>query len=547
MIENSPQFEKNNNVFDVSWSDSFDDKGFVDTFVNELLFEYIHKKRWYAGKSSRLKYIEISHYIKHKSLNHVYFTVLIEIHFYDAFFQNYFIPLAFLEEDYLDTGTRIGAASFKGVEGFLVDALHIEDYRKVLFDNIIKGGANHRVDSVIFHREPNFNGVSYESSRFLGVEQSNTSIVYNEKYILKIFRRIFISTNPDYEISRFLLEKTDFSNTPSYRGSINLSVGRKDMITIGLLQDLVPNQGDAWKRFSTVIHDLFKKQSDHRIDLSGIEAISPLYKVVKRERLPQKFREWVGEEFIKDVEMLAYRTAEMHVALGGDTENTSFVSSIYNGDYEVWLKNRLIFQFENRLSLVENNYHKLTGHSRELAKEFLERKSEIRRVFLDFDWTLLKGERTRIHGDYHLGQILFKDNDFFILDFEGEPESTIRDRKVKQPPIKDVAGLFRSFHYAVYSVIFNHGDNFDLTEEEMSQMGSVLYQYMTSLFMNTYTRYVQSHNLNIGYKKETNFILKYCLLEKAVYELGYELNSRPRWAIIPLKGILDILNENKTI
>ena len=154
----------------------------------------------------------------------------------------------------------------------------------------------------------------------------------------------------------------------------------------------------------------------------------------------------------------------------------------------------------------------------------------IRKRFVDFDWTKLKGERIRVHGDYHLGQVLVKDDDFYILDFEGEPESTIRDRKVKQPPLKDVAGLFRSFHYAIYATIFN---NLDLYKQD---------QYLKSIFLGTYVTKVQEANLNIGYNQERIFLLKYAMLEKAVYELGYELNSRPRWAVIPLKGISNIIN-----
>jgi len=161
---------------------------------------------------------------------------------------------------------------------------------------------------------------------------------------------------------------------------------------------------------------------------------------------------------------------------------------------------------------------------------------------VNFDWTKLKGERIRIHGDYHLGQILVQDDDFCILDFEGEPESTIRDRKVKQPPLKDVAGLFRSFHYAIYSTIFNHLDEYSKNQEELFEYGELLYRYLIGIFMETYIDTTQSANLNLGYHQERIFILKYCLLEKAIYELGYELNSRPRWTVIPLKGIANILN-----
>ena len=178
----------------------------------------------------------------------------------------------------------------------------------------------------------------------------------------------------------------------------------------------------------------------------------------------------------------------------------------------------------------------------QLATEFLENKNEIRKRLVNFDWTTFKGERIRIHGDYHLGQVLVQDDDFCILDFEGEPESTIRDRKVKQPPLKDVAGLFRSFHYAIYSTIFNNGESYSKSQEELSEYGELLYKYMVAVFLETYRKITQEANLSIGYKNERIYLLKYCILEKAIYELGYELNSRPKWTIIPLKGIANIMN-----
>ena len=186
--------------------------------------------------------------------------------------------------------------------------------------------------------------------------------------------------------------------------------------------------------------------------------------------------------------------------------------------------------------------HKLDGMALDLAREFLEKKTLIRKRITNFDWTKLKGERIRVHGDYHLGQILVTNDDFYILDFEGEPESTIRDRKVKQPPLKDVAGLFRSFHYAIYATVFNNAETYKKSQEELFQAAEIVYSYFTSVFLGTYIDQVQDANLNIGYNQERIFILKYCLLEKAVYEIGYELNSRPRWALIPLKGISNIIN-----
>ncbi|MDX1314148.1 MAG: trehalose synthase, partial [Eudoraea sp.] len=223
---------------------------------------------------------------------------------------------------------------------------------------------------------------------------------------------------------------------------------------------------------------------------------------------------------------------------------TSFTPARFNGDYEVWLKNRLLYQFQNRLNTVENNLHKLEGVTLDLAKQFLERKNDIRKRFVKFDWTKLKGERLRVHGDYHLGQVLVQDGDFYLLDFEGEPESTIRDRKVKQPPLKDVAGLFRSFHYAIYATIFNKGEKYPYSQEELYMAGENLYRFFIGVFLDTYVKMIQQNNINIGYFQERVFILRYCMLEKAVYELGYEMNSRPLWAVIPLEGIMSIINES---
>ena len=198
--------------------------------------------------------------------------------------------------------------------------------------------------------------------------------------------------------------------------------------------------------------------------------------------------------------------------------------------------------FQNRVNTTENNLHKLDGLALELAQQFLEKKNAIRKRFVNFDWTKLKGERMRVHGDYHLGQVLVKDDDFYILDFEGEPESTIRDRKVKQPPLKDVAGMFRSFHYAVYATIFNNIESYGYSQEDLFKAGELLYRYLIGVFFETYVEEIKAANINIGYSNERLFLLRYTMLEKAVYELGYELNSRPRWAVIPLMGISNIIN-----
>ena len=528
-------------AFKTEWKNAFEDEDFIKVFASDILENYIVNKRWYGGKASTLKYIEVVDFFKMTSKKNTYYGVLLEVNFKEAFFQNYFMPIAFMAQDELDTNTIIAPVKMNGQAGFLVDALHQEDFRKLLFDKIVASGDKNDV-KVKFHKGEKLEEKEYKNSKFMGVEQSNTSIIYNTTLVLKIFRRIYTSTNPDYEISRFLTEQMDFPSSPAYMGSINVALSEGN-ITLGMMQELVPNQGDAWQFMLEEADRIFENLKTKKIKINKLPDIE-LFKRLKINEVPHEIIDWAGLSIFLRIQTLATRTAEMHIALGSDTHDTAFTTTRYNGDYTVWLKNRLTYQFQNRLNILENNLHKLDGLALELANQFLDNKKEIRKVFLDFDWTKMKSERIRIHGDYHLGQVLVNGDDFYILDFEGEPESTIRDRKVKQPPLKDVAGMFRSFHYSIYATIFNNKDNYPYEQKELFQAGEILFKYFVGVFIQTYTEVAQAGNLNIGYRKEIDFLLKYCLLEKAVYELGYELNSRPRWAVIPLTGIASIMEFN---
>lgn len=529
-------------VFKTDWKNAFDDEEFIKVFSSDILENYIINKRWYGGKASTLKYIEVVDSFKITSKNNNYYGVLLEVNFKEAFFQHYFMPIAFMLEEELDTNTIIAPVQLNGKDGFLVDALHQEDFRKLLFDKIITSKEND-ISKVNFHKGVKLLDKEYISSKFMGVEQSNTSIIYNDNLVLKIFRRIYISMNPDYEISRFLTERMNFKSSPEYKGSISVNFSEGD-ITLGLMQELVPNQGDAWKYMLEEVDRIFSNLSAKKIKIDKLPNIE-LFQKLRLNEVPPEIIDWAGLSVILRIQTLARRTAEMHIALGSDIHETAFTPTTYNGDYTVWLKNRLTYQFQNRLNILENNLHKLDGLALDLANQFLDHKKSIRKLFLDFDWTKMKSERIRIHGDYHLGQVLVNGDDFYILDFEGEPESTIRDRKVKQPPLKDVAGMFRSFHYAIYATIFNNKEKYPYEQKELFQAGEVLFKYFVGVFLQTYVEVAQAGNLNIGYNKEIDFLLKYCLLEKAVYELGYELNSRPRWSVIPLTGIASIMEFDK--
>ncbi len=525
--------------FDVAWEELLDNKDFLKVFLSDVLENYIIKQRWYGGKSSKIKYIELAEYFRIQQHNEVYFGLILEVDFVEAFYHHYFIPIAFVSDENFAKKDRILPISIKNQEGFIIDAVNLEAFRKLVFERISNAELIDRT-KVQYHKSELFSNIDYSSSKLMGLEQSNTSLVFNDKYVLKFFRRIFANKNPDYEMNRFLTDKKDFKNTPRYLGSINFIDKEQEVVTIAVMQELVPNDGDAWDVFLVEIERVFETLEIKNIDIHNLPE-PELYKSLKIHDIPHRIIDWVGLNLFLKIKVLAKRTAEMHINLGSEFEDTAFTPTHFNGDYAVWLKNRMIYQFQNRLNSIENNLHKLDENSLEMAKDLLSKKSLIRSKFLRFDWTKLKGERIRVHGDYHLGQILVQNDDFYILDFEGEPESTIRDRQVKQPPMKDVAGLFRSFHYAIYATIFNNKDKFKQPEKELFKAAELLYGYFTGVFLGTYINTIEQANLNIGYSQERIFMLEYCLLEKAIYELGYELNSRPSWAVIPLKGISNLI------
>ena len=528
--------------FDVAWEELLEDKKFIEIFLSDVLEDYVLKQRWYGGKASKLKYIELQEYFRIQQKGEVYYGLLLEVNFEEAFYQHYFLPIAFVSDESFAEKDRILPISIKGQEGYIIDAINLEAFRKLVFERILTAEPNDTT-RVQYHKSVNFMETEYESSRFMGMEQSNTSVIINDRCVIKFFRRIYADKNPDYEMSRFLSERKGYKNTPAYQGSLSIRDAEDANITIALMQELVPNQGDAWDYMLKELHKIFSNLEYKGIDVHKLPQ-TELFQGLGIRNVPPEIIDWAGLSIFLKLQVLARRTAEMHIALGSEFEDTAFTPEHFNGDYEVWLKNRLLYQFQNRLNTVENNLHRLEGLSLELANEFLARKNDIRKRFMKFDWTKLKGERIRVHGDYHLGQVLVKDDDFYLLDFEGEPESTIRDRKVKQPPLKDIAGIFRSFHYAVYATIFNEGEQYPYSQEDLFHAGELLYRYFIGVFLGTYESLIKNNNINIGYRQERIFLLKYCMLEKAVYELGYEMNSRPRWAVIPLEGIMSILKDN---
>ncbi len=352
--------------FDTSWEELMENNEFVKIFLSDVLEDYIIKQRWYGGKASKLKYIELAEYFRIQHHEEVYYGLILEVNFVEAFYQHYFLPIAFVSDESFAKDDRILPISIKGQEGFIIDAINLEAFRKVVFERILTAIPNDRT-RVQYHKSLLFNNCTYESSRFMGLEQSNTSIVYNEKYVLKFFRRIYADRNPDYEMSRFLSEKKDFKNTPAYLGSIQIKDQENTNITIALMQEMVKMKEMHGIICLKELHKVFLNLEHKNINIGQLPKTEEYQRLDIRD-VPPQIIDWVGLNIFTKIQTLAKRTAEMHIALGSEFEETAFTPARFNGDYTVWLKNRLLYQFQNRLNTVENNMHKLRWFSFRIGK-----------------------------------------------------------------------------------------------------------------------------------------------------------------------------------
>ncbi len=532
--------------YQIEWSEFFDDHNFRDKLSFDILPQYMQTTRWYAAKTQKAKSYRIESLMPFEVDNDTFYFIIIEINFAAGFTEYYFITLGVIPKDIeIDDKAKIIDMNMGGETVQLVDALYYEPFRKALYDQIIsQKSITDGQSKLVFERGKVLrSSPPYESSKVMNFDQSNTSVQYNDKFFFKVYRRLFRDANPDLELTKFLSDESEFKNSPKYGGSISWIKNEYATLSIGIMQEKIENKGEAWNHTLDMMKGYFERIEATDISVDDIQDIQD-FDFISPDDLKSDFRLLISDDVLNKVEQMALRVAQMHVALFSNKVATKFNPITFNGDYTVWLKNRIIYQLNARFILVEENLNKLSGLAKEYADMFVGKREEITTQFLAFEENRLNSSRIRIHGDLHLGQILMtEDDDFFIIDYEGEPESTIRDRKVKQTPLKDVAGMLRSFHYAVYATIFDENNNYSLPREELFEAGEKYYRALIGVFLNKYVETAMEDNLDIGYASEIRYLLKYHLLEKAVYEIGYELKARPDWVIIPLTGIKQILEE----
>jgi maltose alpha-D-glucosyltransferase / alpha-amylase len=527
---------------DLSWERLLDNYNEVRNLERKILPPFMRKCRWFGGKAKVINKIAIHKTIPVKVEGDTHYLTIIEVHYVQRLPELYFLPLTFVPSDSIlerveyTTQSVVCRAEIQGRSGFIMDSSYDKVFRDFLFMGMEKeirlkddSGGELEFNSSVFARLGKNKKVD---SKILKTDQSNTAIIYNDEYFFKFYRKLEKEINPDLEIIRFLSEHTTFQNCPKYAGSIEYHDHEGKTIVFGLLQEKVENQGEAWAMSVDSVGRFYE-----RVMVKG-KAVKPPKLInksaIKFEDSPEIIQEYIGRGFYERIVRLGQRTAEMHLALASDASNPAFTVEKFNANYQRSMYSSLRKMVRDRFSLLEATLPKLDPQVQELAKKILALEDNILECFSEVYQVKINTFKTRIHGDFHLGQVLFTGKDFVIIDFEGEPGLAFSERRLKRSPLKDVAGMMRSIHYAAFGKILLNENYRDRDLEFLESWAEQWQHYIGRYYLGAY---MERMGMGTVLSPEHDVLLRTFLLEKAIYELGYELNGRPDWTVIPLRGI----------
>lgn len=511
--------------------------------LEEAVTEFLVHRRWFGGKARQIRAVKVQDIVP---VSLPAFDVLLSffrVEYAEGSSETYSVPLVEASDEQGRPETPAIAVRGEGEHQpvLLVDALSSQSFLAFLLEAIATGrsfpGEHGIVRAVRTPALPSFWQPSLKPLQpsLMKAEQSNSSIVYGKKLVLKLFRRLEEGTNPDLEIGRFLTETTSFPNTPAVAGYLEYVDRDNRVHSFGILQEFVENRGDAWQFTLDSLTEYFARAGQ-----AGTEAPKvPGGSILALAAAPSSQAEEVIGRYMQSARLLGQRTAELHLALNSAAKDPNFSAEPFHASDQEKFSSSAIALLSRTFDLVRQKLPTLPSRVESTAQFVLNSQSFIARYFESIPGLKPSGMRSRIHGDYHLGQVLFTGDDFMVIDFEGEPARSLHERRAKRSPLQDVAGMLRSFQYAAYTPLLAQSSV--RKRQSLDSWARYWQRWVSAAFVKSYlttsgpARYLPST------KNETGIFLDAYMLDKAIYELGYELNNRPSWVAIPLEGIADYL------
>jgi maltose alpha-D-glucosyltransferase/alpha-amylase len=527
--------------------------GNVRTLIErDLLLPFLQRQRWYGDKARparKCRFVDWS--IMRRSPQPVFLTVA-DVEFEDGSHHHYFLPLtisAYVDARGLVERAPHGVlANITGArKGVLYDAFLDDRFARSVLEVLereerttTKRGSIRALKTAAFARLRGQQTDALRISR-MPAEQSNSSIVYGDRLILKLFRRLEPGINPDFEVGRHLTEKVRFRRVPAVAGALEYAGPGDEPATMAMMQELVESQADGWAHATDEIGRFFDQVAGQ---LPPERPATEAYADLIAAPVPKVITTVMGG-YLGTAETLGRRTAEMHLALAADSTDRAFAP-------EPFLKEDLESLVEDAVAQAHKALHALAAPALPLpagvadsASLLLQSREALLERIQSGPAPAFTSAKIRVHGDYHLGQVLWSEGDFYILDFEGEPARPIEERRRKQSPLKDVAGMIRSFGYAAYAGLFGHTAPRPSELERLEPWARLWQMWTTAAFLRGYFTAADGAPFVPPVEAHRDALLELFVLDKALYELNYELNNRPDWVRIPLRGIFDLLNAGK--
>lgn len=538
------------------WTNIFKDTGRQQ--LEKVLPVYLQERRWFQSKAKQLRAVRISETIFVPGTQA--YLMLIVVSYQGADDETYLLPISFVSGDQVEPlRYRLPNAviadlsvetSKENITGVISDAVGDPTLCSALLKVIkrqqrLKGSEGAIISQAMPGLKQYWDEEALLQSSVLGYEQSNTSIRFDERMIFKLVRKVAEGVNPELEIGRFLTSKS--VNVPPLLGSLEYKTEKHEPMTLGVLQAYVPNQGDAWRYtlgwLGRYLEDSFARASGSNDAVPELPSASLVR--LAQDEIPEAAREHL-EGYLNDARILGKRTAEMHLALASDSDDDTFKPEAFSKLYQRSLYQSMRNLTNRIFTQLRGQHHNASQAIAEVVNETLKLEPRILESFTAISTKKFSGRRIRVHGDYHLGQVLWSGSDFIIIDFEGEPGRNLSERRLKRSPLHDVAGMLRSFHYAAYAALPGYGVQTAAREEDFPKLEpwARFWQIWTSVaFLKTYLETMEPADILPRNPDELEMLLRLFILEKAVYELGYELNNRPRWLKVPMQAILQHFDE----
>ena len=514
--------------------------------LEEQLPTFLAGRRWFRSKARAVRTASLTDQVAVPTEDGTSYLVFVRVEYTDGEAEEYVLPLAFAEgvqaeritgqhPDAIITRVKLG----NGLEGVVYDAVHDRAFAAALLDAVAHRRRLHAArGDVAATNTPVYRRLAGDGQPLepavMGAEQSNTSIRYGGRLILKLYRRLDEGTSLDLEIGRFLTER-GFTHAPALAGSLE-HAGR----TVATVSEFVDNEGDAWSFTLDRLAAFLDAQAGSEppavvattAALLGRAAAGPAPEALER----------IGG-YLSDAALLGKRTAEMHAALASAPDDPAFAPEPFTLFYQRSLYQSMRNLVGQTWLALNRGLHALPESLQPQVALLIADEEALLRRFRAIVGHRMPTMRIRTHGDYHLGQVLYTGNDFVITDFEGEPARPLSERRLKRSALRDVAGMVRSFHYAAYAHFFQRaaGAGRHALEPALTGWADFWYFHAAAAFLEGYLGAARGAVYLPADPGAVELLLDAYLLEKAVYEVGYELNNRPTWLGIPLRGVLHLL------